>query len=130
MAELDGGGGAAMYGCDSCGGVHLGSTLDMRKRAEVAVQVPGEECGRNPAGLPCYPISAPRRVSRQRPSSSAPSKAKVSGGGPCGPAGRQRSQTGRRPRRARMPGAALRDHSARSRRTMARSRPRASARSR
>ena len=22
--------GAAMYGCDSCGGVHLGSTLDMR----------------------------------------------------------------------------------------------------
>jgi hypothetical protein len=51
------GGGAAMYGCDSCGGVHLGSTLDMRKRSEIAVQVPREECGRNPASLPCYLIT-------------------------------------------------------------------------
>ena len=34
------GGGAAMNGCDSCGGAHLGSTLDMRQGSEVAVQVP------------------------------------------------------------------------------------------
>ena len=58
----DGGGGAAMYGCDSCGGVHLGSTLDMRKRSEIAVQVPREECGRNPASLPCYLITHLARV--------------------------------------------------------------------
>jgi len=51
------GGGAAMYGCDSCGGVHRGSTLDMRQRSEIAVQVPREECGRNPASLPCYLIT-------------------------------------------------------------------------
>jgi hypothetical protein len=41
-----------MYGCDSCGGVHLGSTLDMRQRSEIAVQVPREESGRDPACLP------------------------------------------------------------------------------
>src|SRR5689334_21470388 len=58
----NGGGGAAMYGCDSCGGVHLGSTLDMRKRSEIAVQVPREECGRDPASLPCYLITHLARV--------------------------------------------------------------------
>ena len=54
---VDCGGGAAMNGCDSSGGAHLGSTLDMRQGSEVAVQVPGDEGGGKAAGLPRYMIS-------------------------------------------------------------------------
>jgi len=38
-------GGAAKNAGDSCGGGHLGSTLDMRQGFEVAVHVPGGEGG-------------------------------------------------------------------------------------
>jgi hypothetical protein len=37
--------GVAGNACDSCGGGHLGSTLDMRQGPEVAVHVPGGEGG-------------------------------------------------------------------------------------
>ena len=82
----DGGGGAAMYGCDSCGGGHLGSTLDMRQRSEIAVQVPREECGGNPASLPCHLISHLARVTpaalEQRTQ-----QGQSLGSGPCGSRG-------------------------------------------
>ena len=48
--------GVAGKACDSCGGGHLGSTLDMRQGPEVAVHVPGGESGRDTAGLLCHMI--------------------------------------------------------------------------
>lgn len=56
------GGGAARNGCDSWGGAHLGSTLDMRQGSEIAVQVPGDEGGGNSARLSCHVISHFARV--------------------------------------------------------------------
>ena len=51
-----------MNACDSRGGGHLGSTLDMRQGSEATVQVPGNEGGGNAAGLACHMIIHLSRV--------------------------------------------------------------------
>ena len=45
-----------MNGCDSCGGAHRGSTLDMRQRSQVSVHMPGNEGGGKSTGFPCHMI--------------------------------------------------------------------------
>jgi hypothetical protein len=44
------------------GGGHLGSTLDMRQRFEVAVQMPGNEGGCHPACFLCHMINYLARI--------------------------------------------------------------------